>query len=220
MTAQPDTAPQVEVLEPEATAPEAEAEVEPGPAGLLSSFPTWLAAAFIIIPSIAVLYALLTPNAPECGTAGQLAIDPVSGAAVNCDGTAYGVDIVNFFTIGREVYDARCVSCHSADGSGGAGPALRSGSVLTTFNAGNCIAHIDWVALGTAGWPAEHGNTYGDNNKPVGGSGAQMPGFEGQLTPEEIQAVSLYERVAFGGQPLPEAEVDCGAVESGVVAAP
>ena len=39
-----------------------------------------------------------------------------------------------------------------------------------------------------------------------------MPGYEGSLTPEEIAAVSLYERVAFGGQPLDEAQIDCGLV--------
>ena len=40
-----------------------------------------------------------------------------------------------------------------------------------------------------------------------------MPGYDGVLTPEQIAAVSLYERVQFGGQPLEEAEVDCGLVE-------
>ena len=33
------------------------------------------------------------------------------------------------------------------------------------------------------------------------------------LTPEQIAAVSLYERVQFGGQVLEEAELDCGLVE-------
>ena len=39
-----------------------------------------------------------------------------------------------------------------------------------------------------------------------------MPGYEATLTPEQIAAVSLYERVAFGGQPLEEAQIDCGLV--------
>lgn len=47
-----------------------------------------------------------------------------------------------------------------------------------------------------------------------------MPGFEGVLTPEEIAAVVLYERVAFGGQPLPDAESDCGLTGAEVSAAP
>ncbi|NIS28544.1 MAG: hypothetical protein GWO04_00630 [Actinobacteria bacterium] len=37
-----------------------------------------------------------------------------------------------------------------------------------------------------------------------------MPGFEGTLTDEELAAVALYERVAFGGQALADAEADCG----------
>jgi hypothetical protein len=40
-----------------------------------------------------------------------------------------------------------------------------------------------------------------------------MPGFLDALTPEELAAVVIYERVAFGGQSLADAEVDCGTEE-------
>ena len=39
-----------------------------------------------------------------------------------------------------------------------------------------------------------------------------MPAFGNALTPEELRAVVLYERVQFGGEPVEEAQVDCGLV--------
>jgi mono/diheme cytochrome c family protein len=49
-----------------------------------------------------------------------------------------------------------------------------------------------------------------------------MPAFgEPVLTEEELAAVVLYERVAFGGEALPDAETGCGlGEEEEVVAAP
>lgn len=208
---QAPTAPAVEVLEPEAS-PDAEEpavaeqDAEPEPSAVLSGFPRWLAASFVILPLIALLYALLTPNAPDCGAAGQLAIDPVTGIAENCDGTPYGVEVVNFFSMGEEIYEVRCASCHGSEGGGGVGPAMASGAVVVTFP--SCGSHIDWVRLGSDGWPDA---TYGATNKAVGGSGAAMPAFGEQvLTAEELAAVVLYERVQFGGEPLPDAEEGCG----------
>lgn len=224
--------PAVEVLEPgEAPGGEpAEAPTEPeepapapsrDPAGApaLAGFPAWLAAAFLVVPAIAILYAMLAPDGPGCGTSGQLAIDPATGVAVNCDGTEYGVEVVNFFSIGQVVYDARCASCHGANGGGGAGPALSGGSVLATFPQGACegdTGHVAWVALGTASWPDP---TYGVTARPVGGVGV-MPGFGETLSEEELASVVVYERVAFGGQLLPEAEEDCGLLEEELTAAP
>ncbi len=213
------TAPGVEVLEPEVSADaeepaDAEPEAEPEPSAVLSGFPRWLAASFFILPLIALLYALLTPNAPDCGAAGQLAIDPVTGIAENCDGTPYGVEVVNFFSMGEEIYEVRCASCHGSEGGGGVGPAMASGAVVVTFP--SCGSHVDWVALGSDGWPDA---TYGATNKAVGGSGAAMPGFgEPVLTAEELAAVVLYERVQFGGEPLPDAEDGCGLGDDGVLA--
>jgi hypothetical protein len=36
-----------------------------------------------------------------------------------------------------------------------------------------------------------------------------MPGFGALLGPDEIAAVALYERVAFGEEPLADAEAGC-----------
>ena len=93
-------------------------------------------AAFVIIPTIAVLYALFLPNGPNCGDAGSLAIDPVTGVAVNCDLTPYGVEIVDYFAMGQAEYSA-CAACHGENG-GGAGnfPAFVGGSLLEAFPEG------------------------------------------------------------------------------------
>ncbi len=46
-----------------------------------------------------------------------------------------------------------------------------------------------------------------------------MPPFGEALTEEELAAVVLYERVAFGEEELAEAESDCGLTEEPVTAA-
>lgn len=183
-----------------------------------TGYPTWLAAAFILIPLFAVTYILVAPNGPDCGTAGQLKVDEASGLAVNCDGSDYGSSSVDFFAEGGAIY-GQCAACHGAGGEGGAGPAFSGGAVLATFPADSCDDHVKWVTLGTANWPE---STYGATAKPVGGVGV-MPGYEATLTPEQIASVALYERVQFGGQDLEEAERDCGLVvdeESAEAAAP
>ncbi len=198
--------------EDEAEAPAAAADRST----VLSGFPRWLAASFVLVPLVALLYALITPNAPDCGSAGQLAVDPVTGDAVNCDGSPYGVDAVDFFAIGEEVYVGKCAACHGAAGGGGVGPGFTGGALLATFPA--CDDHLTWVEIGSTGWPDP---TYGANNTPVLASGAVMPGFAPPvLTTEELAAVVLYERVAFGGEALPEAESGCGLTGGTVVAAP
>lgn len=216
--------PQVEVLGPEEAAPaesaetevepevvEEETEIDPISAGVL---PRWLVALFIVIPTVAVAYALFLPNGPNCGDGGQLAVDPVTGVAVNCDGSQYGVDVVDFFAIGETTY-ASCTACHGANGQGGANfPAFIGGALLQTFPVGQCDEHVAWVELGTVNWPDE---TYGANNKPVGGSGAVMPGFA-SLSEDELRSVVLYERVQFGGQSLDEALADCGLADPAVEA--
>jgi mono/diheme cytochrome c family protein len=126
----------------------------------------------------------------------------VTGVAVNCDGSEFGVEEVNFFTIGESVYTANCAACHGPAGGGGAGPALAGGAVLSTFS--RCDDHVEWVVLGSAGWPEQ---TYGDADKPVGGG---MPAFENILSAEELRSAVLYERVAFGGEELAVSESGCG----------
>ena len=177
------------------------------PSRKAGGYPIWLAAAFILIPLLAVAYILVSPNGPDCGSGGQLGVDLVTGEAVNCDGSEYGVVAVDHFTAGGALYQ-QCVACHSDNGSGGVGPAFTSGAILATFPAGSCSDHVAWVSEGTTGWPE---STYGATDKPVGGVGV-MPGFGASLTEEQIAQVSLFERVAFGGQDLAEAETDCGLV--------
>ncbi len=189
----------------EAEAPEIDEPVEDEAPVARGGYPRWLAAAFVLIPLLAVTYILVAPNGPDCGSAGQLHVDPETGIALNCDGTEYGTDAVDYMAVGAGVY-AQCVACHSADGAGGAGPAFTGGALLSTFPAGSCSDHIEWVAVGTSGWPEP---TYGASNKPVGGFGL-MPAFGTTLTEEELASVALYERVEFGGQVLEEAQTDCG----------
>ena len=152
-----------EAAEPEPAAPQAPAavaaeteepaavDVEPvaeeeEPHAVFAGFPRWLAASFVLIPMIALLYAGLAPNGPDCGTSGQLAVNPVSGEAESCDG-----DASPFFTLGETIYEAQCVACHGADGGGGVGPSFLGGAVLETFAA--CPDQTLWVTLGTNDWP-------------------------------------------------------------------
>jgi len=194
-----DPAPAVEEIEDASDEPVDGEE----PPSVLAGFPRWLAVSFVIIPMIALLYAGLAPNGPDCGTSGQLAINPVTGEAEACDGGASP-----WFSLGEAVYEANCVACHSADGSGGVGPSFLGGAVLQTFSA--CSDHIEWVTIGSTDWPEA---TYGDTAKPAGGSGV-MPGYQTSLSEQEIAAVSLYERVAFGGEDIATAEAACGLVEA------
>ncbi len=199
------TAPAVAEEEPVTEEPVLEDEPQP----VFAGFPRWLAASFIIVPMIALLYAGLSPNGPDCGTSGQLAINPVTGEAQACGG-----DASPFFSRGQAIYNAQCASCHGAGGGGGVGPAMAGGAVLQTFSA--CTDHVAWVTLGSSNWPDA---TYGDNAKPVGGTGVLMQGYEGILSPEDIAAVSLYERVQFGGEDIVAAEASCGLAEGAVEAA-
>ncbi|NNK92387.1 MAG: hypothetical protein HKO87_08130 [Acidimicrobiia bacterium] len=211
--------PVVEVLEPTADAPPPAPEPEPEPVRS-PGLPRWLVAAFVVIPALALLYGMTGPNGPDCGTAGQLAIDAETGVVENCDGTAYGVEIVNFFTIGRDIYEngvgsrgAACASCHGNAGGGGTGPAFTGGAIIEVFS--QCVDHVEWVEIGSNEWPEA---TYGDTAKPVLGSGAAMPGYP-ELTPEELASVVLYERVAFGGEGFDLAQEACGLVDPAVEAA-
>jgi mono/diheme cytochrome c family protein len=196
----------VEVLAPTADVPAAGVADAAEDADPKRRYPFLLAAAMVLIPLFAVMYLMVVPNGPSCGSAGQLAVDPVTGEAVGCDGAAYGGGEVNSFAAGEEIYQASCAVCHAADGTGGAGPAMSGGAVLAVFPEDACMSHIEWVTLGSADWPDA---TYGANGKAVAGG---MPGFAASLTPEELAQVALYERVAFGGEDLATAEAECGLV--------
>lgn len=216
----PEAGPKVEVLEAAEPAPIGDEIADEGAAEEVaakrSRYPALLSVAFVVIPLLAVLYIIAIPNGPSCGSSGQLAVDPVSGEAVGCDGNAYGEEVGGSFAAGEALYGTLCAACHGATGEGGAGPAMAAGAVLATFPSGQCTTHIEWVTLGSNGWQSEVGNTYGANETTVNGG---MPAFGGQLDAEEISQVVLYERVAFGGEALPEAETECTSEEGEGVAA-
>jgi mono/diheme cytochrome c family protein len=174
----------------------------------VSAIPRWMAATFLVLPAFGLLYLAGDGGAVQCTEGGVvLAADRVTGLPENCDGSPFegrgtaGGGGAQFLARGAELY-ATCAGCHGAGGGGGVGPALNT--VLVDFGA--CGTQIEWVTLGSAGWP---GSTYGDLAKPKRGG---MPGFGSSLTPEEIASVVTYERVTFGGGGLDEVVVDCGLV--------
>lgn len=184
---------------------------------IVPSLPTWLASMLLLIPLFGLLQ-LFGSTSNDCGQAGELLVDRVSGALVNCDGSPFegrgtpggGTD---FIALGEQIYTgqvvaaANCQSCHGAQGQGGVGPALTT--VRATFS--SCMDHIEWVGKGTQGFQNEGRSTYGDLDKPVGGAG-NMPAFAAALTPEQISAVAVFERVRFGAVEADEALADCGLV--------
>lgn len=177
--------------------------------------PKWLTAVILIVPLFA-LFALGGSATGECGQATELRTDVVTGDIVNCDGSQFtgqqiGGGGTDYVALGGEIYagDAvsgvNCAGCHGPSGQGvGNFPGLTG--VLTTF--GSCADHFAWVDLGSSSWPDP---TYGDTNKPVAGG---MPGFGSSLSEEQIAAVSVFERVRFGGEDQEEALADCGLAES------
>jgi len=95
--------------------------------------------------------------------------------------------------IGAETFSGNCASCHGGTGAGiGNAPALADGAVLATF--GDWRDQAAWVRIGSEAWPAD---TYGDSQKPVGGSGGVMPGWP-TLSDAEIAAVVMHERELSG----------------------
>lgn len=111
------------------------------------------------------------------------------------------VEAAGALVVGEAAYGS-CASCHGATGGGGVGPALDTlGEVFS-----DPVTQLQWVALGSTGWQAEVGDTYGDTDKPVNGG---MPAFAESLTPEELTSVIVYERTEFGGlDPVEEGLVD------------
>jgi len=177
--------------------------------------PKWLTAVMLIVPLFA-LFALGGASTGECGEATELETNVISGEIVNCDGSRFtGSEIggggIDFIALGGDVYSGaavtgvNCAGCHGANGQGaGSFPALTG--ALTTF--GSCTDHIEWVAGGSAAFTGQ--GSYGDTNKPVNGG---MPAFSASLSAEQIAAVSVFERVRFGGEDSETALVDCGLVD-------
>ena len=93
---------------------------------------------------------------------------------------------------GATVYSNNCSSCHGNAGQGGVGPKLSGGEAVKTFP--EIDGHIDWINTGSA---PHKGQPYGDPNREGGqhvATSGGMPGFQGKLSPEEIEAVATYER--------------------------
>lgn len=106
-------------------------------------------------------------------------------------------------TAGRTVYGDHCSTCHGSAGQGGVGPTLAS--VVETWP--SCREHIEWVTFGSDGWRAAHGDTYGASAKTVLGG---MPAHRDLLTPDQIAAVVVFERVTYGGADAETTLADCG----------
>ena len=179
--------------------------------------PKWLNFSFIIIPLFILVGLISSSNTQECGERGMLDVDRKSQEAVNCDGSPYegrgvaATNTINYIALGQEVYAgaAACAGCHGGGGGGGVGPAFIGGALYTTFP--TCADHTKWIQLGSAGWQAEVGPTYGaEDTVSIGG----MPGFQGKLTEDEIYAVVVFERVVFGGGNTEEVLSDCGLLET------
>ena len=179
--------------------------------------PKWLNFSFIIIPLFILIGLISSSNTQECGERGMLNVDRKAQEAVNCDGSPYegrgvaATNTVNYIALGQEVYAgaAACAGCHGGGGGGGVGPAFTGGALYTTFP--TCADHTKWIQLGSAGWQAEVGPTYGaEDTVSIGG----MPGFQGKLSEDELYAVVVFERVVFGGGNTEEVLSDCGLLET------
>jgi len=111
---------------------------------------------------------------------------------------------------GGNVYAENCASCHGAEGGGGVGPGFNNGAIIETF--ASLEDQVAWIVHGTQGYVDAGRSSYGDTNKGLGSSGANMPAFGDALTAEEVVYATLYERVALGGYeaelPLAEAIFD------------
>lgn len=70
---------------------------------------------------------------------------------------------------GQDIYNRQCASCHGTSGQGGVGASMEGVADRLTLD-----EHMATVANGR--------------------EGTSMPAFKDRLTPEEIEAVSRYER--------------------------
>lgn len=104
--------------------------------------------------------------------------------------------------LGEEVYGA-CAGCHLPGGQGGIGAPLNEGEAVATF--GDPVAMMQWIYLGAEGWTDSTGDgPYGDPDREggphdTGELPSKMPAF-GDLSPEELAAVTRYVREEIGGE--------------------
>ncbi len=142
--------------------------------------PVWAVSVLAFLPIWAIFY-MTTNDKPT-----SIAVGPISE--------------------GLSIYGSKCASCHGPSGGGGVGPQLSSGNVLKTFTKPE--SQVRWVLLGTEGFKGEKTATYGDAKKPVGGSGAAMPGWSGTITPDELLSVVRHERETLSGEKFNAADWD------------
>ena len=76
--------------------------------------------------------------------------------------------------LGQGVYEDNCARCHGPDGEGGVGPQLGDGAVAENYP--DIEDQLVVIREGRNG----------------------MPAWEGSLSPEEIEAVAVYEREELG----------------------
>jgi mono/diheme cytochrome c family protein len=158
---------------PAAAEPEAATAVPTyiAPRAPRSGIPAWMFPVLVILPFWAVVYvgALAPPQKAENLTPIQL---------------------------GARVFSANCASCHGANGEGvGDFPKL-AGQVVATFP--NPADHVKWVQEGSQTKPK--GTPYGDPARPGGQHVVKlgkMPAFASTLSPDQLNAVVLYERETF-----------------------
>ena len=112
----------------------------------------------LVAMAVAIAVVLLFANQPEQPPAAPAAVVEAAG----------GVD-------GATVFGDNCAVCHGGDGSGGIGPRLAGGRVVTVYP-----DPADQIAVVTTG---------------RGG----MPAFGEQLSEEEIAAVVDYTRTVLAG---------------------
>ncbi len=75
--------------------------------------------------------------------------------------------------LGRSIYASNCASCHGADGSGGVGTVLRDGAAIEAYP--DPADQAEFIRQGKG----------------------RMPGFDGRLSDEELDAVIRYTREAL-----------------------
>ena len=176
--------------------------------------PGWLTSVFVAVPLFALFYLISNAGGVECGEGGALAVSPISGELVNCDGTPYegsgagGGTGGDFLAVGEQVYAevAACQGCHGDQGQGGVGPPLSPGGGahhLRQLRGPRQLGAARNPGLGSRG----RGNLRGQ--RQAGGWGRDNARVL-HSRDEQLRAVVYFERVRFGGANPEEALADCG----------
>lgn len=116
---------------------------------------------------------------------------------------ACGGEETDPFRLGRSTYGNVCAACHGQAGQGGVGPALDN--VLEVWP--DCADQVEWITIGSEGWLAAHGDTYGATAREVEGG---MPAQGGSLSDQEIRRVAAFQRIQYGGADLETTFTACG----------